>query len=129
MSIDFSSLSPKALQKLISDAMREHKRKQKRAPIAKVRAKLTKLARNDGYSIAELFGTGASASAPAEKSAKPAKRGKTGRKSAAAGRKIAPKYHNPENTSQTWTGRGKAPVWFSSLIAGGKTRDDLLISQ
>ncbi len=127
MSIDFSSLSPKALQKLISDAMREHKRKQKRPPIAKVRAKLAKLARNDGYSIAELFGNGASSSAaPAEK---PAKRGKAARKSAATGRKIAPKYHNPENTSQTWTGRGKAPVWFSTLIAAGKTRDDLLIAK
>lgn len=123
MSIDFSSLSPKALQKLISDAMREHKRKQKRPPIAKVRAKLTKLARNDGYSIAELFGTG-TAAAPAEK---PAKRGKVARKATSTGRKIAPKYHNPENTSQTWTGRGKAPVWFSQLIASGKTREDLLI--
>ncbi|MEZ5544331.1 MAG: H-NS histone family protein [Lysobacteraceae bacterium] len=125
MSIDFSSLSPKALQKLISDAMREHKRKQKRAPIAKVRAKLTKMARSDGYSINELFGTGA----PSAAADKPAKRGKAGRKSAAAGRKIAPKYHNPENTSQTWTGRGKAPVWFSTLIASGKTRDDLLIAK
>src|SRR5690606_25322914 len=120
MSIDFSSLSPKALQKLISDAVREHKRKQKRPPIAKVRAKLTKLARNDGYSIAELFGTAGSSAAPAEKSAK---RSKVARKSASTGRKIAPKYHNPENTSQTWTGRGKAPVWFSQLIASGKTRD------
>lgn len=23
-----------------------------------------------------------------------------------------PKYYNPENPEQTWTGRGKAPDWF-----------------
>ncbi len=126
MSIDFSSLSPKALAKLISDATREHKRKQKRAPILKVRAKLIRLAKNDGYSIAELFGTG-SGSAPAPASEKPGKRAKVSRKSSIAGKKIAPKYQNPDNSSQTWTGRGKAPLWFSALISSGKSREDLAI--
>ena len=31
MSIDFSTMTPKALQKLIAEATREHKRKKKRA--------------------------------------------------------------------------------------------------
>lgn len=27
-------------------------------------------------------------------------------------KKVAPKYRNPENSEQTWTGRGVAPVWI-----------------
>lgn len=124
MSIDLTTLTPKALQKLISDATREHKRKKKRAPIAQVRAKLTRQARDSGYSLQELFGTGAPASTPSAA-------GKPGRRKAAkpagTGRKVAPKYRNPSNAEQTWTGRGKAPLWFAALIDSGKTRDDLLI--
>lgn len=31
--------------------------------------------------------------------------------SSAAGTKVAPKYRNPE-TGDTWSGRGKAPLWI-----------------
>lgn len=39
---------------------------------------------------------------------------KPGRKagSAGTGTKAAPKYRNPENADQTWTGRGVAPNWI-----------------
>ncbi len=123
MSIDFSAMTPKALQKLITEATREAKRKKKRAPIAQVRSKLTKLARNEGYTISELFGT-ASASTPAA-----AKTPRRRAASKAAGRKVAPKYRNPENHEQTWTGRGKSPLWFNALIDAGKSREDLLIPE
>ena len=121
MSIDFSSMTPKALQKFIAEATREQKRKKKRAPIAQVRAKLTRQAKDSGYTVQELFGTGASAAAATTAS----KAGR--RKSANTGRKVPPKYRNPDDASQTWTGRGKAPLWFGALIASGKTREDLLI--
>ena len=39
---------------------------------------------------------------------------------------VAPKYRHPE-TMQTWTGRGKAPVWLASLIAQGHSKEDFLI--
>lgn len=126
MSIDFSSLTPKALQKLIADATREHKRKKKRAPIAQVRSKITRLARDSGYTIHELFGTGqATAPAAATATAKPGRR--KAAKPAGSGRKVAPKYRNPADANQTWTGRGKAPLWFNAQIESGKTREDLLI--
>ena len=86
MSIDFSTMTPKALQKLIAEATREHKRKKKRAPIAQVRSKLTRLARADGYSISELFGGSAPAAAPAAAKSTRRKAAKS-----AAGRKVAPK--------------------------------------
>ncbi len=122
MTIDFSSMTPKALQKFIADATREHKRKKKRAPLIRVRAKVTRLARSEGYSIQELFGTGSGTSTPAAKAA-PRKAGKGRSKG-----KVAPKYRNPDNHDQTWTGRGRAPVWFAALIESGKSREDLLIN-
>lgn len=35
----------------------------------------------------------------------------TDRRSPTKGSKVEPKYRNPE-TGETWTGRGKAPVWI-----------------
>lgn len=123
MSIDLSSMTPKALQKLITEASREHKRKKKRAPIAQVRTKLSRLAKAEGYSLAELFG-----GAPSQPAAAKVPAGKRkSSKPASTGRKVPPKYHNPENPEQTWTGRGKAPLWFVALTDAGKTREQLLI--
>jgi DNA-binding protein H-NS len=56
MSIDLKALNARQLQKLIDDAKRERSRQQKRAPIAKVRSKLTRMAAAEGYSLVELFG-------------------------------------------------------------------------
>ncbi|EIE51185.1 DNA-binding protein [Salipiger aestuarii] len=45
----------------------------------------------------------------------------------AKGSKGAPKYANPANPSQTWTGRGRKPNWLNDALASGKTLDDLAI--
>jgi DNA-binding protein H-NS len=42
---------------------------------------------------------------------------------------IAPKYRNPENRSETWSGRGREPKWLQHQIAAGKSREDFLISK
>jgi DNA-binding protein H-NS len=41
--------------------------------------------------------------------------------------KVQPKYRNPENPRQQWSGRGRQPLWVTRLLAAGKTLDDLLI--
>lgn len=38
--------------------------------------------------------------------------------------RVGPKYVNPENPNQTWSGRGKAPKWMA-----GKNRADCLIPE
>ena len=126
MAIDLSSLSPRELRKLIDDASRERKRKEKRPPIAAVRKKLTKMAVAEGYSLMELFGLQSPARTPT-KVAGPSvpKRGST-RKST-AGTKVAPKYRNPANPAETWSGRGKHPKWMTTAMAGGKKPEDFLI--
>lgn len=40
---------------------------------------------------------------------------------------VAPRYRNPNNSEETWTGRGKAPRWVSALQAQGVSLESLLI--
>jgi DNA-binding protein H-NS len=124
MSIDLNGLSAKELEALIAQAKKRRTTLSKRKPIAVVRKKLTALARAEGYSVAELFGGGAS-SAPSSKAVAPAK----GRKSTKGYKlgKVAPKYRNPSNAAETWAGRGQQPKWMSSQIAAGRKIEDFLI--
>lgn len=43
------------------------------------------------------------------------------------GRKVAPKYRNPKNRSETWAGRGATPRWMAAQIKAGKKKEDFLI--
>jgi DNA-binding protein H-NS len=36
----------------------------------------------------------------------------------------AARFRNPDDASQTWTGRGRQPKWISEALAGGKSLDD-----
>lgn len=38
-----------------------------------------------------------------------------------------PKYRNPENPDQTWSGLGRQPGWIKAALAEGKSLDDFLI--
>jgi DNA-binding protein H-NS len=70
------------------------------------RQKAEALARDLGYSLAELFGTEAKSSrAPA-----------------------AAKYRHPENPALTWSGRGRKPQWFVEASEAGMTSADFAIS-
>ena len=42
---------------------------------------------------------------------------------------VAPKYANPNNSAETWTGRGLAPKWMQALTAEGRSKDEFLITQ
>ncbi len=41
--------------------------------------------------------------------------------------KIAPKYRNPNDSSVTWTGRGRAPKWMQDLINQGRDKEEFSI--
>ncbi len=41
--------------------------------------------------------------------------------------KAKPKYRNPKNSKQTWTGRGRTPLWVQDYLASGGKKEDLLI--
>src|SRR4051794_39610497 len=40
---------------------------------------------------------------------------------------VLPKYQNPNNPSETWSGRGKPPRWLSLLLRAGERLEDFLI--
>jgi DNA-binding protein H-NS len=44
------------------------------------------------------------------------------------GLKVAAKYCNPDNVTQTWTGRGVAPKWMQALINAGRDKSEFLIN-
>lgn len=104
MSIDLTGLSPQQLDELIAKAA-ETKRNLQKQRINDVRKKLTQIAKDEGYSIEELFGKG----------------GKGGKGSVGA------KYANPADPSQTWTGRGKRPNWFKDALASGASEESLRV--
>jgi len=123
MPIDVNKLSARELDQLINQAKKRKTTLSKRKPIAVVRAKLTQLAKAEGYTVAELFGGSAAAPRPtkvASKSASKSKGKSTG--------KVAPKYRNPADPSQTWAGRGQPPRWLAAELKSGKTLEDFLIA-
>lgn len=106
MAVDINKLSQSELESLIQQAQ-SRKHELHREELGKVRDDVTAFARSKGYSIEELFGKGRRAG------------GKRGT--------VAPKYRNPKDPAQTWTGRGKRPRWFQGLLDAGKKESDLLI--
>jgi DNA-binding protein H-NS len=88
----------------------------------KVLAKIVALAKDAGLTASDI-----SKALGAGKPAKASKATRGPKKGALAGKKVAPKYRNPANPEQTWTGRGVSPAWVQSLKAAG-TLDSALIS-
>jgi len=45
------------------------------------------------------------------------------------GSKVAPKYRNPLNLLETWSGRGKQPRWITAALKAGKRVSDFRIEE
>src|SRR4051794_4022824 len=43
--------------------------------------------------------------------------------------KVLPKYRNPKNPKETWSGRGKQPRWLTAQLGAGKKLNQFLISR
>ncbi|WP_323781373.1 H-NS histone family protein [Leisingera sp.] len=50
-----------------------------------------------------------------------------GGKSRKSNTKAPAKYANPEDASQTWSGRGRKPAWVHEALKAGKSIEDLEI--
>ena len=110
MAINLDSLSPAELQALIKSAEAQMDSARKNH-VKEVRAKIDGILAGAGLSIGEVY---------------PTRGGKSAKGSKAA---VAPKYRNPDNASQTWSGRGKRPLWFvDALKKKGVTAESLLIA-
>ena len=95
----------------------------KRKPAAQTKAAVAKVLKASGWTFEELYGkTGGSAVALA-----PKKAGKASKSKGRSTGKVAPKYRNPANEKETWTGRGRQPRWVAAEIANGRKLEDFLI--
>ena len=111
MAIDISKLNETQLTALMAKIQaRLHDLQLEK--VARVRDKVIAMITSEGMDYAELMEH--TAFARRRKSAK--KRGK-----------IAPKYRNPADHSQTWSGRGPQPRWFKAALRKGKTERSLRV--
>lgn len=102
MSIDLDALSLSELRDLrnkVERAITSYEERRKKEALAAVEL----AAKEHGFNLAELTGL------------------------RAVRQKAAAKYANPQNPSQTWSGRGRRPGWIQDHLDGGKSLDDLLI--
>jgi len=44
-------------------------------------------------------------------------------------REVTPKFRNPDNPAELWSGRGRKPKWVEEKLAAGRQLDDLRISR
>jgi len=42
--------------------------------------------------------------------------------------KVYPRFRNPVHPEQTWSGRGKQPIWIREALAAGRPMDDFRVS-
>lgn len=123
MAVNLESMSAKELEALISQAKKRKTTLNKRKPLATVRAAILRQIAREGYSVNELFGTAGGAT-------RATKAGKAPRKAAGAKKstgKVAPKYRNPDNSAETWTGRGKQPRWLAAMTKSGRKLEEFAI--
>ena len=74
---------------------------------ADLKEKLTKIAKDAGFDLHELFFS----------------KGRKGKGT------VAVKYRDPKDTANTWTGRGRMPRWMTAATNGGKAKkEDFLIA-
>lgn len=111
MALNLETLSPTELKALIANAQSQMQAAHANH-VKSVREKIERVLTSSGLTLADVYPTRGSKGAKAPKSV------------------VAPKYRNPENATQTWSGRGKRPLWFvQALKKRGTTAETLLIDR
>lgn len=107
MAIDIKALNHNQLTELIVRAEARQLELRKGAT-DKVRARIAAMVKAEGLDLNEVIG-----------------RSKKGRTTITS--KVKPKYRNPADPTQQWSGRGRQPLWFAAAVKAGKKDKDLLI--
>ena len=102
---DFNNLSETEIKALIDNAEKALKERQS-SKRKEVTAQIKELAASIGVTVEIHDGE---------------------KKSERKGAKVAAKYRNPADASQTWTGRGLAPKWMQELLASGRDKAEFEI--
>lgn len=108
MQMNLEQLSEEELSAVIDNAQRILKQKQE-SKRREVLSQIKELASAIGVNV-EISDT------TAKKSAAPRQ-----------GYKVPPKYQNPKNLSQQWSGRGMMPKWLRELVAQGHSQEEFKV--
>lgn len=104
VNIDLNALSLKELKDLqsqVAKAISSYEERRRKEALAELEEK----AKEMGFSLAELTGVS------------------TVRKRAPA----VAKFANPDDSSDTWSGRGRKPRWFDAALKAGRKPEDMAI--
>lgn len=109
MTIKLDGMSRKELEKLSRDIEKQIAKLEK-DELKAAKEAAEKAAKAHGFTLSDIMG------------------GPATRKTAGKPRTIGePKYRNPDNESQTWTGKGRQPNWYREGKAAGRPESDFLI--
>jgi len=114
---ELNAMSRAQLQGLLKKVQKSLDARSDQAMKRKASEQASKVAKKFGYSLEDLVGAGVASKKRASKSRDPR-----------VGRKIPPKFRNPDNASETWSGRGNKPRWMLAALDRGLTMDDLAIN-
>jgi DNA-binding protein H-NS len=106
MKVDLKSMNRKELEKLLKDtkkALQDVQARDRR----QARKAAEKAAAEFGFSLGDLAEDGK----PAAKARK--------QKVKKSGTKSKPQFANPDDASQTWTGKGRQPNWYRAAVEKG----------
>jgi DNA-binding protein H-NS len=111
MGFDLSGMSRSELEDLVANAQKQMRKladSERKAALKAAR----QVAQDHGFELEELLAD-AGATPAKGRSAKP---------------KNPPKYRNPADPEQTWSGRGRKPQWVLAFEQSGRPLDDCAIS-
>ena len=107
---NIANLNISQLKELAKDVEKALARKTKEEMTA-ARKAAEKVAKEHGFSLDEIVG---------KPKSKPSTNG-------SKRTPLPPKFKNPENPSETWSGRGRQPEWYKKAIEAGKSPADMSI--
>jgi len=119
MSINLDELSVDELEKLIKQAESALDKKRK-AELKNAQAVLEKMAKDLGVSPEALLKDTAGKKKATRKKA-------TKKKASGVRRPAKVKYRDPNDSSNTWTGRGKRPLWLQGALEKGAKLEDFAV--
>lgn len=108
MSIDISNLSVADLEKL-KGSIDQVIASRRDSELTKLCTTIEEMVDESGFSLEEVL---------QRLQARPEKK-----------RIIKPKYRNPANPEQTWSGRGRKPHWVEEWQSSGRSLDECLIPE
>lgn len=114
MAFDLKSMSAKELEKHLKDVKKALQNAQARDR-REARKAAEKAAAEFGFSLEDLAAKETAAAKPRKPKAK------------APRAKSKPKFANPADASQTWTGKGRQPNWYRAEIEKGTSPEAMAL--